>query len=295
MPRYRGHFYNWYDLHDDLRVLEPAYISTVDSGNLAGHLIALRQACLQPLAAPPSECSARLLALADQAYALARSRWTSRSSTIATRKLFTIGYHPDTLTPDASFYDLLASEARLASFIAIARNDVPVEHWFRLSRTLNRDGGRDRAGLVERQHVRVPDAARSSCARCPFTLLDQTYRERGAIGSIAYARARGVPWGTSESAYNVRDRHQTYQYRAFGVPDLALKRGLGPGPGGRAVRHGAGGTGRPAAGAGEPAPRSRRMGALGDVRLLRCARLHAPGTGQPASPSCARTWRTTSA
>jgi cyclic beta-1,2-glucan synthetase len=60
----------------------------------------------------------------------------------------------------------------------------------------------------------------------PFTLLDQTYR--GVLARhVAYARERGVPWGASESAYNFRDRHQTYQYRAFGVPDLALKRGLG--------------------------------------------------------------------
>src|SRR5690349_11852029 len=60
----------------------------------------------------------------------------------------------------------------------------------------------------------------------PFTLLDQTYRSV-VVRQVAYARARAVPWGASESAYNYRDRHHTYQYRAFGVPDLALKRGLG--------------------------------------------------------------------
>jgi cyclic beta-1,2-glucan synthetase len=60
----------------------------------------------------------------------------------------------------------------------------------------------------------------------PYTLLDQTYR--GAVRrQIAYGAERGVPWGVSESAYNLRDRHLTYQYRAFGVPDLGLKRGLG--------------------------------------------------------------------
>ena len=63
----------------------------------------------------------------------------------------------------------------------------------------------------------------------PFTLLDQTYH--GAIRrQISYGAEHSVPWGASESAYNLRDRHLTYQYRAFGVPDLALTRGVGRGP-----------------------------------------------------------------
>ena len=61
----------------------------------------------------------------------------------------------------------------------------------------------------------------------PYTVLAQTYDGRAARGRSPTARERGVPWGVSESAYNVRDRHHTYQYRPFGVPDLALKRGLG--------------------------------------------------------------------
>ena len=225
LPRYRGHFYNWYDLHDpqNLRVLEPAYISTVDSGNLAGHLIALRQACLA-LAAPPSECRARLLVLADQAYTLA-VEMDFGFLYDRDRKLFTIGYHPDTLAPDGSFYDLLASEARLASFIAIAKNDVPVAHWFRLSRSLNRTSGA--IALISWSgsmfEYLMPLLVMRSL---PFTLLEQTYRSV-VDRQEAYTRARAVPWGMSESAYNLRDRHQTYQYRAFGVPDLALKRGLG--------------------------------------------------------------------
>jgi len=222
MRRYRGHFYNWYDL-TDLRVLDPPYISTVDSGNLAGHLIALRQACLQLAVAEPTLCDA-LESIAERAYAfVAEMDFTFLYDT--SRKLFTIGYHPDSFTADASFYDLLASEARLASFIAIARNDVPVEHWFRLSRALNRSAGV--TAMVSWSgsmfEYLMPVLVMRSL---PFTLLDQTY-----IGVLdrqrAYARARSVPWGVSESAYNVRDRHQTYQYRAFGVPDLALKRGLG--------------------------------------------------------------------
>ncbi|MEQ1689738.1 MAG: glucoamylase family protein, partial [Gemmatimonas sp.] len=221
LARYRGHFYNWYDLND-LRVLEPRYISTVDSGNMAGHLIALRQACLAQALAEPGVRD-RLQLVADQAYALVMEMDFSFLYD-QKRKLFTIGFHPDSFTVDDSYYDLLASEARLASFVAIAKNDVPVEHWFRLSRSLNRTAGA--TALVSWSgsmfEYLMPVLVMRSL---PFTMLDQTYH--GALDrQRAYARLRNVPWGISESAYNVRDRHQTYQYHAFGVPDLALKRGL---------------------------------------------------------------------
>lgn len=222
LRRYRGHFYNWYDL-SDLRVLDPPYISTVDSGNMAGHLIALRQACLH-LAEQQQEISARLRALADQAYAFVTAMEFAFLYD-ESRKLFTIGYHPESFTADDSFYDLLASEARLASFVAIARNDVPVEHWFRLSRTLNRSAGA--TALVSWSgsmfEYLMPVLVMRSL---PFTILDQTYHGATARHR-AFARLRSVPWGVSESAYNLRDRHQTYQYHAFGIPDLALARGLG--------------------------------------------------------------------
>ena len=125
---------------------------------------------------------------------------------------------------DASYYDLLASEARLASFVAIAKDDVPVEHWFRLGRSLTTAAG-DRRSISwsgSMFEYLMPALVMQSF---PFTLLDQTYQ--GAVAAqIAYGAERGVPWGVSESAYNARDRNQVYQYRAFGVPDLALKRGL---------------------------------------------------------------------
>jgi cyclic beta-1,2-glucan synthetase len=222
MARHRGHFYNWYGL-PALNVLHPPYVSVVDSGNLAGHLIAVRQACLEVATREPELC-ARLHAIADEAYAFVDEMDFSFLYNRA-RKLFTIGYHPESFTPDASYYDLLASEARLASFIAIARNDVPVEHWFRLSRALNRTEGA--TALLSWSGSMFEYLMPALVMRSlPYTLLDQTYR--GAVARhISFARERGVPWGASESAYNFRDRHQTYQYRAFGVPDLALKRGLG--------------------------------------------------------------------
>lgn len=230
LRRFRGHFYNWYDLHD-LRVLEPPYISTVDSGNLAGHLIAFRQACLElrlRLQSSPSEESttlaSRLQVIADRAADFA-GEMDFRFLYDEKRELFSIGYQQSTHSLDSSFYDLLASEARLASFIAIARNEVPVQHWFHLGRTLTRVSGE--LALLSWSgsmfEYLLPALVMKSF---PYTLLDQTYQ--GAIDrQIAFGREHRVPWGTSESAYNVRDRHHTYQYRAFGVPGLALERRIG--------------------------------------------------------------------
>ena len=220
MRRFRGHFYNWYDLHD-LRVLEPAYISTVDSGNLCGHLIAVRRACLEM--AGDGELSSRLRAIADRAYDFAMEM-DFRFLFDRSRKLFAIGYQQSAHALDPSYYDLLASEARLASFIAIAKDDVPVEHWFHLGRTLTRATGE--TALVSWSGSMFEYLMPALVMRAfPHTVLGETY-ESAVRRQMAYGAERGVPWGVSESAYNLRDRHLTYQYRAFGVPDLALKRGL---------------------------------------------------------------------
>ena len=151
------------------------------------------------------------------------ARWTSASCSTGSAKLFAIGYHTGTHALDCSFYDLLASEARLASFVAIAKNDMPFDHWFRLDRTLTHAGA-DTA-LVSWSGSMFEYLMPALVMRSfPSTLLDQT--NHGAVArQIAYGEQHGVPWGVSESAYNLRDRHLTYQYRAFGVPDLALKRG----------------------------------------------------------------------
>ncbi|MDB4908213.1 MAG: hypothetical protein JWO05_2997 [Gemmatimonadetes bacterium] len=322
MPRLQGHFYNWYAL-DELRVLDPPYVSTVDSGNLAGHLLALAQGCLaiadDPLdddrtwtvldtvgvsrpargtpvnsnvpwvgerivayqsavlevrrRAGPGERSAeeaatavwarqRLDAAAEElahlqldaeeearcslrevashspnaAALVARlDAVAQRARTFAMamdfrllyepkRRLFAIGYDARSGRLDESSYDLLASEARLASFIAIAKGDASAEHWFRLSRSLTVSDGATAlvswsGSMFEYLMPLLVMPAR------PFSLLDQTC-QAAVQRQVAYGRARGVPWGISESAYNVRDRHDTYQYRAFGVPDLGLKRGL---------------------------------------------------------------------
>ena len=140
------------------------------------------------------------------------------------RDLFAIGYNVDERRLDVSFYDLLASEARLGSFVAIAHCQVAQEHWFALGRLLTKAGG-------------VPALLSWSGSMFEYlmpllvmptyenTLLDRTYRAV-VQRQIAYGAERGVPWGISESGYNTVDARLNYQYRAFGVPGLGLKRGL---------------------------------------------------------------------
>jgi cyclic beta-1,2-glucan synthetase len=140
------------------------------------------------------------------------------------RKVFTIGYNVTALRADNSYYDLLASEARLASFVAIAKGDVQQEHWFRLGRQLTSvDGGR---ALISWTGTMFEYLMPLLVMRnYEGTLLDLTYRTV-VNRQIEYGRERRVPWGVSEAAYNVRDLHLNYQYGPFGVPGLGLKRGL---------------------------------------------------------------------
>jgi cyclic beta-1,2-glucan synthetase len=140
------------------------------------------------------------------------------------RKVFTIGYNVGELRPDNSFYDLLASEARLASFVAIAKGDVPQEHWFRMGRQLTSvNGGR---ALISWTGTMFEYLMPLLVMRdYEGTLLNETYRSVVAR-QVEYGRERSVPWGVSESAYNVRDLQLNYQYGPFGVPGLGLKRGL---------------------------------------------------------------------
>jgi hypothetical protein len=318
LPRVRGHFFNWYDL-EQLRVLDPPYVSTVDSGNFAGHLVALAQGCIGIADGPVDDgrvwsaidaegivhgnvvagawVGERLLAYqaailelrrrvpgAGTSDAAATTLWArqrleaaaaelsqfeldaeldvaaslrtaartspavaaivSRLDALARRardtamamdfrlvyepqrRLFSIGYDARSGALDDSVYDLLASESRLASFIAVAKGDAAAEHWFRLGRSLTVADGAPALASWSGTMFEYLMPLLVMPPR-PFSLLDETCHS-AVQRQIAYAGGRGVPWGISESAYNVRDRHDTYQYRAFGVPDLALKRGLAP-------------------------------------------------------------------
>ncbi|HEY6360074.1 MAG TPA: glucoamylase family protein, partial [Vicinamibacterales bacterium] len=144
------------------------------------------------------------------------------------RRIFAIGYRlADADGPgrlDGAFYDLLASEARLASFVAIAKGDVPQHHWFHLGRLVTNVKGR--AALISWGGTMFEYLMPNLLMRTfPGTLLDQSCRAC-VRRQVDYARQRGVPWGISESAYAFTDRAGNYQYRAFGVPGLGLKRGL---------------------------------------------------------------------
>jgi cellobiose phosphorylase len=140
------------------------------------------------------------------------------------RHLLAIGYNDAERRRDSSYYDLLASEARLASFVAIAQGKLPQESWFALGRLLTTAGGKPillswSGSMFE---YLMPLLVMPTYQD---TLLDQTYQavvER----QVEYGRSRGLPWGISESGYNTIDVHLNYQYRAFGVPGLGLKRGL---------------------------------------------------------------------
>ncbi len=395
MERHRGHLYNWYDTRD-LRALEPKYVSSVDSGNLAGHLIALAHACREMRAAPvlgaewiaglednlalvreaarprhedrstedparaalevsieafaselreapsiPSEIvrlleelAGKAATLAEQARVWSGSRkdlaepeivvWTEALRTAiaahrrdmrslmpwaelvareappdevrsllgtmstlcdlpalceealaildrtngahsplgnaledcasaaqsaarrlekiageasalfaamefsflfdSTRQLLSIGYRDADGSLDSNCYDLLASEARLASFVAIAKGEIPAKHWFHLGRTLTpiRSG----AGLISWSGSMFEYLMPSLVMRAPDgSLLARTNRLI-VRRQEEYGVRLDVPWGMSESEYNARDIEQTYQYSSFGVPDLGYKRGL---------------------------------------------------------------------
>ncbi len=141
-----------------------------------------------------------------------------------TRKLFSIGYCGTDGSLDPNYYDLLASEARLTSFIAIAKGDVPSSHWFHLGRALT-PVGRGSA-LISWSGSMFEYLMPALVMRSPSgSLLSQTY-EQVVLRQIEYGAERSVPWGISESAYNARDLDFTYQYSSFGVPGLGLKRGL---------------------------------------------------------------------
>ncbi len=140
------------------------------------------------------------------------------------RQLFSIGYNLSEGRLDNSYYDLIASECRLASFLAVAKGDVPQEHWFRLGRglTATPDGRALVSWSASMFEYLMPLLVMRDW---PETMLSETYRTVVAR-QISYGRERGVPWGVSESAFNAKDAALIYQYQAFGVPGLGLKRGL---------------------------------------------------------------------
>lgn len=329
LERYRGHFYNWYDTRT-LEVLPPHYVSSVDSGNLAGSLLTLRagllelkdrpvfpasaldglrdtldlipDAAAEPLRrmlhAPPESDLGAILdwlhqfcletglmppgseregqwwagsllrqaeALRDEVESLAPIRsaagpiptWRELADATSggerarerleqidelaqrcvemaemdfaflhdpARDLLSIGYNVGDRRLDPSFYDLLASEARLASYLLVAQGHLGQDHWFALGRQLTTHEGA-MALLSWSGSMFEYLMPLLWLPTHEHTLLDETYRAV-VDRQIEYGRLRGVPWGISESCYHFTDAEGTYQYSAFGVPGLGFKRGL---------------------------------------------------------------------
>lgn len=220
LPRHQGHFLNWYDTQT-LEPLHPAYVSTVDSGNLCGNLIAVAGAC-EALALQGGEGQAeRLRLLAARCHALAMEPEFGFLYD-ARRRLLHIGYRVTDQGLDKSFYDLLASEARLASLWAIAKGDVPVEHWASLGRPFYAVGLR--AGLRSWSGSMFEYLMPSLVIDEPVGSVLESAAHAAIREQMDFAREHGVPWGISESAYAASDHTLAYQYAPQGVPRLALRR-----------------------------------------------------------------------
>ncbi|MDR3588032.1 MAG: glucoamylase family protein [Negativicutes bacterium] len=257
MAKWQGHLFNWYDTVT-LEPLPPLYVSTVDSGNLVGCLIAVKEGVAQWLRSdfagdgepPAKEGRVREAGVLDVAFAAELApgpvgehrQWVLRGETLLARlesllsgtdfrplydhkaKLFHLGYHAALGKPDSILYDLLASEARQSSFIAIALGHVSVAHWHALGRTMTRVGRR--ITLLSWSGTMFEYLMPWLFMRTyRNTIWDSTYRAV-VWRQAEYARQRGVPFGISESGYYAFDFRMNYQYRAFGVPGLGFKRGL---------------------------------------------------------------------
>ena len=229
LQRHRGHLLNWYDTLT-LAPLLPMYVSTVDSGNLSGHLLAVAQACLERLDAETEgarpiphaiESNRRLRALAVECERLA---WVPDFDFLYHRKrhLFHIGYRVAEQQLDASYYDLLASEARLTSLLAIAKGDVPVRHWASLGRPFYAVGAD--VGLRSWSGSMFEYLMPTLILNEPHGSVLHGAGHAAVVEQIAFARAHDVPWGISESAYAASDHTLAYQYAPQGVPRLAFRR-----------------------------------------------------------------------
>lgn len=333
LERFQGHFFNWYDTIS-CQPLLPRYVSTVDSGNLAGHLLAVSQGCarlrqlgpgpevaagirdgvllireaavrlavnfeigvvsprdldrtlvellnsLRSRGAAGADRLAEILAEAETVADIARTLATGKGAEelavwaealVATvqghvrdhqvldeapgrerlairlaalaettaglaaamdfsflldpeNKLLAVGYRVGDSALDHSHYDLLASEARLASFVGIAKGDLPPSHWFRLGRSMTPMGAD--AALISWSGSMFEYLMPLLVMRSPpESILDTTYRAV-VRRQIEYGNERQIPWGISEAGYAARDTRLIHQYRAFGVPGLGFERGL---------------------------------------------------------------------
>ena len=215
MDTWHGHLYNWYDVHT-LSPLPRRYVSSVDGGNLAGCLLLTAQALRSRL----SEIDAALLSLPARLDALAAAMDFSRLYDPES-DLFYVGINAETGLPGGSHYDLLASESRLLSYIALMRREAPIKHWRRLGRAMTRTA--KGAALLSWSGTMFEYLLPMLFLKSPQgTLLGDTPLHAALEQLHAFG---GHPWGVSESGYYAFDPTLAYQYRAFGLPRLALRTG----------------------------------------------------------------------
>ena len=219
LTRWNGHLYNWYNTQN-LQPLNPKYISSVDSGNFICYLFVLKQFLMETK-------EDELKAKAEMIINII-NKWiqTADFSKLYNykKRLFSIGYNIEEGKLTDSYYDLLASEARQTSLIAIAKKDVPLKHWNSLSRTLTIFKGYK--GLVSWAGTSFEYLMANIIIRkYPGSLLQESCKFM-TLCQMEYCKELGIPWGISESAFFLRDLYGNYQYKAFGIPWLGLKRGL---------------------------------------------------------------------
>lgn len=214
LEKWSGHLYNWYDTQT-MRPLEPRYVSTVDSGNLYGCLICLREAAEEYRPQGVKELCARIDALLDN--------MSFKPLYDGQRELFRIGYDATKGMPSESLYDLMASEARQTSYIAVAVGDVPKRHWESLGRTLtSADGYCGMASWSGTMFEYLMPNLLMPCYRNSMLFESSkfcVYMQKKEAGGDR-------PWGMSESAYYAFDATLSYRYKAHGVQKLAFKRGM---------------------------------------------------------------------
>ena len=218
LEKWNGHLYNWYDIKT-LKPLNPRYVSTVDSGNFVGYLYVLKSFLLSKINYNLEQINFLINIVDGLIQDSDFSKLYSKEN-----QIFSIGFNIEENKLTDSYYDLLASEARQASLIAIAKKDVPSKHWNLLSRTITALNGYN--GLISwsgtsfeylMPNINIPKYEGSLLDEsCKFMIMSQ----------MEYAKKLNLPWGVSEAAFNLKDLHGNYQYKAFGIPWLGLKRGL---------------------------------------------------------------------
>ena len=224
LEKWHGHLYNWYNIVT-LEPLKPRFVSTVDSGNFVASIYIVNQFLdtLINTKVVIDSLRAKMLNLKSVCEDIMKNTDFSLLY-VQSRNIFSIGYDVENAKLVDSYYDMLMSESRLTSLIAIAVSNVTSKHWFTLARNLVKVDGMK--GLLSWSGTSFEYFMPNLFTKTyNYTLIDEAL-SFAMDSQIKYAKSAGVPWGVSESAFAVQDNEQNYQYKAFGIPWLGLKRGL---------------------------------------------------------------------